>query len=66
MEAERDSSDKNTDRVAAIEAQVERMKDLRKLAEVRYQAGQATQADVLGADFYIAEARLWQAQMKTD
>ena len=59
MEAQRDSSDNNANRVAAVEAHHARMAELRKWAEARYQAGQTTHAEVLGADYYIAEADQW-------
>lgn len=64
MEAQRDVSGKQPDRVAAVEAHLERMKELRKTAEARYRIAQAPPADVLGADFSIAEAELWLAQVK--
>jgi hypothetical protein len=32
------------------------------MAAKRYQAGQAPQADVLGAEFYAVEAALWLAR----
>ncbi|HJZ58680.1 MAG TPA: efflux RND transporter periplasmic adaptor subunit [Gemmataceae bacterium] len=66
MEAEQDAGEKKADRIAAVEAHLDRMKELRKLAEARYQAGQSTHADVLGVDFYLAEARLWLAQAKAE
>ena len=59
MEAQRDASPKKADRIAALEAHRDRMKELRKTAEQRYKAGQSSHADVLAADFYIAEAELW-------
>jgi outer membrane protein TolC len=59
LEAQRDASPKLAERAAAIEAHRQRMKDLRKMAEQNYKRGQAPIADVLGADFYIAEADLW-------
>jgi outer membrane protein TolC len=62
MEARRDRAAKKADRVAAVEAHRDRMKELRKTAEARYRAGQLPLADVLGVDFYIAEAELWLAQ----
>jgi multidrug efflux pump subunit AcrA (membrane-fusion protein) len=62
METERDVSDKAPGRVAAVGSHLDRMKKLRKAAEARYQIGQAGQVDVLGADFYLAEAELWLAR----
>lgn len=59
MEAQRDASAKKADRIAALEAHRDRMKALRKMTEQRYKAGQGSHADVLGVDFYIAEAELW-------
>ena len=35
------------------------MKDLRKMAEVRYTQGKVPFAEVAGADYYLAEAELW-------
>lgn len=64
MEAERDVSDKPADRVAAIENHKTRMKELHKFTLVEYQAGKVTHAQVLGADFYAAEAELWLAEAK--
>jgi outer membrane protein TolC len=64
MEAEREQAEKKGGREAALESHLERMKDLRKAAVKRYQAGQAPQADPLGAGFYVAEAELWLAQAK--
>jgi hypothetical protein len=64
LEAERDVSDKKADRVAALEAHRDRMKALREIALARYKAGQASQADALGAGFYVAEAELWLARAK--
>jgi outer membrane protein TolC len=65
LEAQQDSSDKKADRLAALEGHLGRMKDLRKITEERYTLGHAIQADVLAADYYIAEATLWLAQAKT-
>lgn len=64
MEARRDGSDKPADRAAAAEAHRDRMKELRKTAESQYNTGKTTPADVLAADFYVAEAELWLAQAK--
>jgi len=59
MEAQRDASPKKADRIAALEAHRDRMKDLRKTAEQRYKAGQGSHAEVLSVDFYLAEAEVW-------
>lgn len=59
MEAQRDASPKKADQIAALEAHRDRMKDLRKMAEQRYKAGQGSHAEVLCVDFYLAEAELW-------
>ena len=59
MEAQRDVGPKKADRIAALEAHRDRMKDLRKTAEQRYKAGQCSHAEVLSVDFYLAEAEIW-------
>jgi outer membrane protein TolC len=64
MEAEREQAEKKGGREAALESHLKRMKDLREAAVKRYQAGQAPQADPLGAGFYVAEAELWLAQAR--
>jgi len=64
MEAQRDQGGKKADPATAIKDHLARMKVLRRFALERYKAGQTTPADVLGADFYIAEAEVWLTQAK--
>ena len=63
-EAQQELSGKKADQVAAVEAHGQRMKDLCKTAEQRYRTGNAPHAEVLGAEFYNAEAALWLARAK--
>ena len=63
-EAQQELSGKKADQVAAVEAHGQRMKGLRKTAEQRYRTGNAPHAEVLGAEFYNAEAALWLARAK--
>jgi len=62
LEAERDLGDKKADPVVLLKAHRDRMKTLRETAVTRYRAGQGTQAEALGAEFYLAEAELWLLQ----
>ena len=57
LEAQADQSGTRTDR-AAFEAHLQRMKELRKLATTRYHTGLVPVAEVIGTDFYVAEAGL--------
>ena len=63
-EAQQELSGKRAEQVAAVEAHGQRMKGLRKTAEQRYRTGNAPHAEVLGAEFYNAEAALWLARLK--
>jgi hypothetical protein len=56
MEAQRDRAAKKADRAAAVGAHRDPMNELRKAALALYRAGLLHDADVLGVDFYIAEA----------
>ena len=64
MESGRDLKDKKTDPATGIKDHLARMKVLRQFAQDRYKAGQATHADILGTDFYIAEAEVWLTRTK--
>jgi outer membrane protein TolC len=63
-EAQQELSGKKADQVAAVEAHGQRMKGLGKMAEQRYRTGIAPRSEVLGAEFYNAEAALWLARAK--
>ena len=63
-EAQQELSGKKADQLAALEAHEQRLKGLRKTAEQRYRTGNAPHAEVLGAEFYNAEAALWLARAK--
>jgi hypothetical protein len=64
LEAQRDLSDKEAERLTALEGHLDRMKGLRKVAEARYKLGQTHQGEVFAADYYIAEAEIWLARVK--
>lgn len=58
MDAERAASKKHTERVAAVEAHLARMKDLERLTTAHFNTGQVTSAQRTAAEFYRLEAEL--------
>jgi RND family efflux transporter MFP subunit len=64
MEAGRDLASKQDERVAAVQAHLDRMKDLERLATALSKAGQGLMSDVSAAEFYRTEAELWLAREK--
>jgi hypothetical protein len=66
LDAERGMSDRKEDRVAALEAHLKRMKELRQRVTVMAEGGLVPGLDVRAAEFYQAEAELWLAQARSD
>jgi multidrug efflux pump subunit AcrA (membrane-fusion protein) len=64
LEAQRDASGTKEERLAALEAHLQRMTDVQKVAAQLAKAGQAPTWQGAAADFYRTEAELWLAQEK--
>jgi hypothetical protein len=57
-QAERDLATRSAGVVAAAEGHLARMKSLRTLATQGYRAGQLSQAEALGAEYFVADAKV--------
>jgi hypothetical protein len=66
MDAQRASSEKVADRVAAVEAHLGRMKDVERLATGYYYDGRATADQASAAVFYRLEAELLLADARAE
>jgi RND family efflux transporter MFP subunit len=64
LNAQRDVSNKKDERLAALEAHLQRMKDLEKRVEALHKGGRTSPLDPLAAEAYRVEAELWLAQEK--
>jgi outer membrane protein TolC len=45
--------------IAALRAHLERMRDLKKIVDAKFQAGQIGQIEALSTVYFVAEAELW-------
>jgi len=66
MEAQRTLAQTKSERIAAVEAHVARLKPLEAITWSKYQAGQATMSEVVTMRFYVAQAELQLAQAKAE
>jgi hypothetical protein len=64
LNAQRDLSDKKEEQIAALEAHLQRMKELQQDVTRMQKAGLLTSLEVPAAEFRRAEAELWLAQAK--
>jgi hypothetical protein len=64
LEAERPLCKTQAERVAACKAHLKRVEELRKVVVARYKAGKATASEAVAFEFYVAEARVWEAEAK--
>lgn len=66
MEARRALGKGKADQIAAIEAHLSLMKDLRSTAEALFRSGEAGKEDILAGTFYVKEAELWLSQVQDE
>jgi len=59
LDAERELNDRKADRIAAIKAHRDRMRDLEKLVRDRYRTRVVTIDLVTACEFYVSEADIW-------
>jgi hypothetical protein len=64
LESEKAVSKTKAERIAACTAHLKRMEDLGKLVEVRFKTGNADFSQTVAIQFYLAEARVWEAEAK--
>ncbi len=65
LEAERDATGKKQDDLPALEAHLDRMKELETLAKQAFRAGEASALQAAATEFYRVEAEFWLAQART-
>lgn len=58
------TADIKSEQIEIIQAHIILLKDMQKIADQRYRAGNATLKDVLAAQIQVAEAELWLANIK--
>lgn len=63
LESQRELDD---DRVAALEAHLGRMGDLKEIARTLFEAGQTSRANVTALEFYRLEAESWLENAKAE
>jgi hypothetical protein len=64
LNAQRDLSSKQEDRISTLDDHFQRMQDLAQHVERLKKAGLGSPLDPSAADFYLREAELWLAQIK--
>jgi hypothetical protein len=64
LEAERPLCKTQAERIAACTAHLKRLEELRKIVVARYKVGKASASEATAFEFYVAEARVWEAEAK--
>jgi hypothetical protein len=62
LEAERALSDKTGDRIAALQAHRERMREIEQVTRRQFHQGFTSLLQVRASEFYVAEAEVWMSQ----
>jgi hypothetical protein len=66
LEAEKDLSDQQADRVAAYQGHYDRMRDLDRLIRRLHTSGQSTIEEASAAEYYRVEAEVWLLKAKDE
>jgi hypothetical protein len=64
LEAERPLCKTQAERVAACTAHLKRVEELHKIVVALFKAGQTSASGAAAFEFYVAEARVWEAEAK--
>ena len=62
LEAERALSDQTEDRIAALEAHLERVREIEQVTKRQFQQRISSLYEVSASEYYVAEAEVWVAQ----
>jgi hypothetical protein len=65
LKAEREQSERPADPVAALQAHLDRMRDLEQIVQKLQRGGLTTVDEISAVEFYKSEAELWLLQAKT-